>query len=91
MTVPAARPAAPGGDIDPNENGSGRRSYGRSQDAPSPKQRAFLAKLARERKLGPELIKETIQRLLPGRDAKNLTKQDMSKLIEALLAAGLAA
>ncbi|MCK6479113.1 MAG: hypothetical protein L6R43_02865 [Planctomycetes bacterium] len=88
--VPSNGNGSNGNGTHPSGNGNGRR-YGRPQDSPSPKQRAFLAKLARERKLGPESIKQTIERLLPGRDPKHLTRQDMSMLIEALLAAGQAA
>jgi len=72
-----------------NGNGSGR-SYGRPQDAPSPKQRAFLAKLSRERHLGPESIREMAVRLT-GKEPKAFTKQDMSRFIESLLAAEQAA
>ncbi len=72
------------------DNGNGRRSYGRPQDAPSPKQRAFLAKLARQRKLGPESIRDMAVRMV-GKDPRVFTKQDMSKFLEALLAAEQAA
>jgi len=72
-------------------SGSGNgRSYGRSQDAPSPKQRAFLAKLAKERHLGPESIREMAVRLT-GKEPKAFSKQDMSRFIESLLAAEAAA
>src|SRR5690349_14656968 len=43
-------------------NGNGK-SYGRPQDAPSPKQKAFLAKLAKQNRLGPESIREMAVRL----------------------------
>ena len=93
--APAAEPQpAPGNGNGSNGNGhsgngNGRR-YGRPQDAPSPKQRAFLAKLARERKLGPESIRDMAVRMV-GKDPRVFTKQDMSKFLEALLAAGQAA
>jgi hypothetical protein len=73
-----------------NGNENGHRTYGRPQDGPSPKQRAFLAKLAKERKLGPESIRDMAVRVL-GKDPRAFTKQDMSKFIESLLAAGQAA
>jgi hypothetical protein len=83
-------PAAAAGNGHGNGTGNGRRSYGRPQDAPSPKQRAFLAKLARERNLGPESIRDMAVRVT-GKEPKVFTKQDMSKFIESLLAAEQAA
>jgi len=76
-----------------NGNGSGSgsgKSYGRPQDAPSPKQKAFLAKLAKQNRLGPESIREMAVRLT-GKEPKDFSKQDMSKFIESLLAAEAAA
>lgn len=70
-------------------NGNGKH-HGRPQDVATPKQKAFLAKLARERQLGPESIREMALRMT-GKDPRVFTKQDMSKFIEALLAPGTAA
>ena len=71
-----------------NGNGTGK-SYGRPQDAPSPKQKAFLAKLAKQNRLGPESIREMAVRLT-GKEPKDFSKQDMSRFIESLLAAAAA-
>lgn len=69
-----------------NGNGSGK-SYGRPAPGsePTPKQRQFLRKIAKDRDLGPQTIADICRRIT-GQDPRNLDKASMSKLIEGLLA-----
>jgi len=68
----------------PSGNRNGRRSHGRPKDEPTPKQRSFLRKIAKDRNLGPESIRDICRHIL-GKDPRNLDKQDMSRLNEGLL------
>jgi hypothetical protein len=69
-----------------NGNGNGR-SYGRPAQGsePTPKQRQYLRKIAKDRDLGPQTIAD-ICRKITGQDPRTLDKAGMSKLIEGLLA-----
>jgi hypothetical protein len=70
-----------------HSNGNGTKSYGRPKEGsePTPKQRSFLHKIAKDRNLGPQTIADICRRIV-GKDPRNLDKHDMSKLIEGLLA-----
>jgi hypothetical protein len=71
-------------------SGNGRR-YGRgSPDTdPTPKQKALLHKLARERNLGPESIREICERIA-GCPVEHLDRKGMGRLIDGLLAGAAA-
>ena len=68
-------------------NGNGRRSFGRPKPGSeaTPAQKRYLRSLATSKGLGPESIRQIIERILPGRDPRNLDRHDLSKLIEALV------
>lgn len=64
--------------------GNGRKTYGRPQDPPTPKQRNLLRGIAKRRNLGPETIRDLCKRVV-GKDPKDFTKVDMMKLLVHLL------
>jgi hypothetical protein len=95
--VPEPKPAPPNGN---GSNGNGHapqgnghsgngngKSYGRpaAGSEPTPKQRQFLRKIAKDRDLGPETVAQICKRIT-GVDPRQLDKVGMSKLIEGLLA-----
>jgi len=65
-------------------NGNGRKAYGRPNPEPTAKQKQFLRQLARERNLDAETVGEICERLV-GVPLRACTKDDLSKLIDALL------
>ena len=65
-------------------NGNGRKAYGRPNPEPTAKQKSFLRDLARERNLDAETVGQICERLV-GVPLRACTRDDLSKLIDALL------